>query len=76
MADADLRSELSQPGWVGGGFGGRGNLTVAKDSPLRTFRRLEPPARVVDEAEMGNSAGFVPRTDPRQEYVCVCVYIW
>lgn len=30
MADAELRSELSQPGWMGD-LGGRGNLTEAKN---------------------------------------------
>lgn len=73
MEGAELRSGSSQPR----GLWGMRRLRTAKESPLRTFQRLAPPARVEDETELGGSAAFVPRADQRSG-VClyVCLYMW
>lgn len=54
-----------------GDHGEKGRRLEAATS-LRTFWRLEPPARVGKEAELGRAAASVPRTDQRSG-VCLCV---
>lgn len=64
MGSAELRSGSSRPR----GLRGMRRLITANESPLRTFQRLAPPARVEDE-------NLCPGQVRGQEYACMCVYI-
>lgn len=57
------------------GSGGERRRLEAKDSSLRTFRSPVSPVRVVDEAELGSSATFLPKMGQRSG-VCLCVYLY
>ena len=58
-----------------GGFEGMRRLEAGKVSSLRTFQKVEPPARVVNEAKLGSSATSCLGQIRGQEYVCVFVCV-